>query len=742
MPSNKTQHTLAVFLYTTSILTSAFLLFYLQPLIAKMLLPYLGGSPAVWNICMVFFQALLLAGYAYAHILPAVVGVRRHAVIHLALILAAALSLPFGISASAVDSLSTGPSPYAWLLATLLGTVGLPFFAVSTNGPLLQKWFSLTPHPRAQDPYFLYSASNLGSLLALLGYPLLLEPGLGLRRQAGLWAVLFAVLVVTIFACAVVLWRSGKPEPDAADASDAATGVDSRPVNAARRLWWVTLAFVPSSLMLGVTSYLTTDLTPIPLLWVLPLALYLLTFVLAFSGRQFKQRRAVHRFALPLLAGGVVFTLAVELNRPLWFLMLLHLLFFFVAALFCHLRLADDRPGANRLTEFYLWLAVGGVLGGLFNALAAPLLFSRVIEYPLVIVLVCLLLPHGRLGEGETHSRPLDFLAPLAVGLFACGASFLVQRQGGVKAWFLLAFLISVAVAYLLVERPHRFALTLGAVLLAGGLMPWDANETLRTERNFFGVLRVLANRDTDTTLLLHGSTLHGSQYSAPDLRCEPTTYYHRQGPLGAIFEQYKMRPASPNVAVIGLGSGATAAYASAEQHWTFYEIDPAVIRIARDEGFFHYLNDCAASPPSHVVGDARLRIAEAPEGFYGLIVVDAFSSDAIPVHLLTREALRLYMSKLAHGGTLAMHVTNRHLNLVPVLSTIARAENLQCLTKFDNFKVGGGGRVVSRWVAISRTPEAVENLRADQGWHKQEVYEEKYLWTDDYSNVFSVYNW
>jgi hypothetical protein len=741
MPSLKARHTLTVFLYTASILTSAFLLFYLQPLIAKMLLPYLGGSPAVWNICMVFFQALLLAGYAYAHILPAVVGVRRHALIHVALILAAALSLPFGISAAAVESLSSSPSPYVWLLATLFGTVGLPFFAVSTNGPLLQKWFSLTPHPRARDPYFLYSASNLGSLLALLGYPLLLEPGLGLRRQAGLWTVLFAVLVVSIFACAVMLWRSGKPVPDS-DVTDIAAGGDSRPVNAARRVWWVTLAFVPSSLMLGVTSYLTTDLTPIPLLWVLPLALYLFTFVLAFSGGRFRQRKAVQRYALPILAGGVVFTLVMDMNRPLWFLMLLHLLFFFVAALFCHLRLADDRPEANRLTEFYLWLAVGGVLGGLFNALAAPLLFSRVIEYPLVIILVCLLRPHSRPDEDKASSRLLDFVAPVVLGLCAGGATFLIQRQGGGGQWLFLAFFIVLVVAYLLVERPTRFALSLGAVLLAGGLVPRGARETLRTERNFFGVLRVVANHDTDTTLLFHGSTLHGAQFADPNLRCEPTTYYHRLGPLGAIFENYKLRPASPNVAVIGLGAGTTAAYAAAGQNWTYYEIDQAVIRIARDEGFFHYLKDCAASPPSHVVGDARLRIAEAPEGFYGLIVVDAFSSDAIPVHLMTREALRLYMSKLAPDGTLAMHVTNRHLDLVPVLSSIARVENLQCLAKLDKFKEGGGGRAVSRWVAISRTPEVLESLKADQGWQRQEVYEDQYLWTDDYSNVFSVYKW
>ena len=731
----RTDYQLVPLIFAVALFISALLLFSVQPLIAKMLLPYLGGSPAVWNTCMVFFQVMLLCGYVYSHILPRAIGIARHAILHLGLMIVTAFFLPIAVSPVAIESLHSASSAPLWLLATLLTTVGLPFFTLSTSAPLLQSWFSNTSHRRASDPYFLYAASNLGSLLALLSYPLLIEPNLKLGQQSFVWAISYGIGFALIAVCAIVFLR--RRSTSATEAAQQTSETESSAVSAvswSRRLKWIALAFVPSSLMLGVTTYVSVDLAPIPLLWVIPLSLYLLTFILQFSRGTAHVRRW-ERFLLPLLALPVVSSLAsVATQRP-WFSIPMHLAFFFVAAMVCHGQLANDRPGSQHLTEFYLWLSVGGALGGLFNALVAPILFRDVIEYPLMIVLACLLRPRK-----ERVSR-WDFAAPIIVLVLLCPILMFLRRVDADWHLFLLTFTVSVLVAYSFVERPVRFGLAMLAVLVASTIFPPDAVKTLQAERNFFGVLRVISNQRDTLRTFLHGTTVHGRQFVDPAKRCQPLGYYHREGPFGSIAASLNERT-SARVAVIGLGAGGTAAYAAAGQEWTFYEIDPAVVKIARDARLFSYLDICSQAPVRYEVGDGRLRINEAPSGYYNLIVLDAFSSDSIPLHLLTREAVGLYLEKLGDHGFLAFNISSRHFDLTPALGSIAKSYGLSALVLSDvNISPDEErrGKEPTAWVVMARAPEDLRLFTTDPRWQTLTAPEDFRVWTDDFSNIFSV---
>jgi hypothetical protein len=718
--------------FAVALFISALLLFSVQPLIAKMLLPFLGGSPAVWNTCMVFFQVMLLGGYVYSHILPRAIGVGRHAILHLVLMIATAFFLPIGVSPRSIESVTSASSAPLWLLATLLTTVGLPFFILSTSAPLLQNWFSNTAHRRASDPYFLYAASNLGSLLALLSYPLLVEPNLTLGQQSFVWAISYGFGFALIVVCAIVFMlrrATLSPAPTAQTTKIESTSA----VSWARRVKWVTLTFVPSSLMLGVTTYISVDLAPIPLLWVIPLSLYLLTFILQFSRGKAHVRKW-ERFVLPLLALPIVSSLASVASQRPWFSIPMHLAFFFAAGMVCHGQLANDRPGSQHLTEFYLWLSVGGALGGLFNALLAPLLFREVIEYPLMIVFACLLRPR------KDRVNRWDIVGPLLILVLLCPILLMLRRMEADWHLFLLAFTLSVLVAYSFVERPIRFGVAMLSVLVASAFFPRDAVKTLHAERNFFGVLRVLTDQREILHTFLHGTTVHGRQFVDPSRRCQPLGYYHRGGPFGSI-ATHLADQASSRVAIVGLGTGATASYAVAGQEWTFYEIDPAVVKTARDSALFSYL-DCAQAPISYVLGDGRLRLKEAPDNRYSLIVLDAFSSDSIPLHLLTREAVGLYLSKLADRGIIAFHISNRHFDLAPALASVANSYGLSALVMRDldiSEEEERDGKAASIWVVMARTQEHLKRLTADTRWQPLTAREDFRVWTDDFSNVFSV---
>ena len=701
------------------------LLFLLQPLIAKALLPDLGGTPAVWNTCMVFFQATLLSGYGYAHLTTRWLRPRRQAIAHAVLIL-----IPFAVLPIVVGE--TDPSvrhPAAWLLGRLATTVGLPFFAVATTAPILQRWYAATRRRGADDPYFLYGASNLGSVLALVGFPILIEPNLSLDEQGRSWMVGYGLLAALIFGCAWTIRgadRSGI-EVDA--------GVRDEPIRPGRWWTWAGLAFVPSSLMLGVTTYLTTDIAAIPLLWVIPLAIYLLTFALTFARRPIPPAAWMIRL-LPIAVVLLLPGLAAGLVQPFW--IPIHLLAFFAAAMVCHGALAADRPPAHHLTSFYLALSLGGVLGGAFNALVAPLVFDRIAEYPLAIVLACV-----ALARGERVDRPGRELGPpIVIGLIAAGlVTNMLGSAESIAGAFGLVIASGMGMYVLWTHRTHRlrFAAMIGAVLFATGLSTGVDGRVLARGRGFFGAWRVTEARSAGLRRFFQGSTLHGQQALDPDRRGEPLAYFRRGGPIGQVFEVDRSREGGAGVAIVGLGAGTLACYAEPGERWSFFEIDPDVVRVASDPDLFTFLRDCRAARLDLIVGDARLRLREVPDHAFDRIVLDAFSSDAVPVHLLTREAIRLYRSKLAAGGLLAFNLSNRYLDLEPVLGAQALDAGMACRIRYDldlDPAERLRGELPSIWVVLADRSEDLGPIASDPRWTAPRVAGR--VWTDDFSDVAS----
>jgi hypothetical protein len=734
-------------LFGATIFAGAGLLFLIQPMFARMALPLLGGAPAVWNTAMVFYQAVLLAGYAYAHITTRWLGARRQAGLHLAILLLPLAALPIALPAGWTPPDDTSPVP--WLFALLAVAVGLPFFAVSATSPVLQAWFAAADHRAARDPYVLYAASNAGSLLALLAYPAILERLLRLDQQSRLWAWGYAAFVLLAAACAARLWRApaartdevGVPAtapPPVADGPDHA----GRPITLWRRGRWVALAAVPSSLMLSVTTYLSTDIAAIPLLWIAPLSIYLLTFALVFGRRRLIPHR-VWVELLPIALLPLVLILVARANEPLGLIIPTHLAVFFVAAMVCHGELARDRPDPRHLTAFYLWIAVGGVLGGAFTALAAPRVFNSVLEYPLVLLLLPLL-PARPTAAWHGRSRQLlDVVLPLGLGVVAAELIRGLERSDRPEAVGPVVGLL-VLVCLTFARRPARFALGLAALLLAGSLHHGEEGRPLFAERSFFGVSRVTRTRDGQYQMLLHGTTLHGMQAIAPERRREPLTYYHPRGPLGQLFPALYAAGPRQAVAVVGLGAGSIACHGQPGQRWTFYEIDPTVFRIARNTQFFTLLRDCPPQP-FVILGDARLTLARAPDGAYDLIVLDAYSSDAPPLHLITLDAMRRYLTKLAPRGVLLVNISNRHLELEPVVAAIARAAGLVARARNDaevSPADRSAGKVESQWVVMARRAEDLGALLEESLWKAPVAPPGLAPWTDDFASLLTAFHW
>ncbi|QJE98607.1 fused MFS/spermidine synthase [Luteolibacter luteus] len=707
-------------LFGITIFLSAALMFLLQLIFARMVLPLLGGSPAVWNTAMVFYQAVLLAGYGYAHWLGSKFRGATQFKIHSVVLLLAALALPLAIPRGWQPPTEINPVP--WLLGMLAYAIGAPFFAISTTSPLLQRWFSMTGHRDAADPYFLYAAGNVGSLLGLLGYPLLIEPRTTLHWQAQAWSIGFGVLVLLAIACG---WRTRGGEGD-----ERRVVGSGEVVGKGRRLKWVALAMIPSSLMLSVTSYISSEIAAVPLLWVIPLALYLGSFVIVFARRVLIPVRFCRR-VLPFLLVALVIVLATGATTPMVQLAAFHLLVFFCAAMTCHGELAEDRPSPGKLTEFYLWMSVGGVLGGCFNALLAPMLFRGLHEYPVMLVaLAAVALPLGNAGR----SIPGMALG-LVPGLIALAVIFLLPRDlEGNQLRNLATFGIPAFLCYLMSKRSCRFALAIGGVLLASRFAPEQGMKTLFTERSFFGIHRVAS--DGKFHYLFHGKTVHGIQSLDPVSKKIPLSYYHPGGPLGQIFATRGF----DRVAAVGLGAGAAAMYGKPGQDFTFYEIDPAVRRIASDTRFFSYLSESPAKL-DFVTGDARLKLAEA-RGNYDLIILDAYGSDSVPVHLLTREALVVYLGKLAPGGMIAFHISNLHMDLRPVIGNLAADQGLAGLFQEDaDFPddPSNAGRAPSRWALIARDRADLASLEKVALWEVLEADPRTEVWTDGYSSILPL---
>jgi hypothetical protein len=718
-------------LYATTLFVSAFLLFTIQPMAAKSALPLLGGSPEVWNTAMVFFQATLLLGYGYAHI-NSLLGPRRQLFLHFLVLALALATLPIGAVAW---SAPTEQAPALWLIGYLAASIGLPFFVVSATAPMLQRWFSRTDHPAARDPYFLYGASNLGSILALLGYPIVVERELTIRQQEWAWSGGYVALVALIGVCALLVWRRPADTPFEQHSSLGRAGQPDW----ARRGLWIILAFVPSSLLLGVTSHISTNIAAAPLFWVVPLMLYLLTFVLVFARRQIVPHKwMVNLQPILLIPLALLFD---RLIGALWLPGLaLHLLTFFVIAMVCHGELAQRRPPSTHLTEFYLWMSVGGVLGGMFNALLAPIIFNDIYEYPLVLGLACLLRPRRAGGAGRWFPW-IDLVVPGV--LFVVLAMPMMDPSHFDRVAKIIFYVVVGGILLALSRRRLGFALAFAAVIFStAGLV--HRVGMLEQERSFFGVNRVLHDSSGKFTLLIHGTVLHGAQHQDPALRREPLSYYSKEGPLGQLFEALAQRGGIDRVGVAGLGVGTMTCYRRPGQHWTYFEIDPVVVRLARDSRYFHYLEDCIADT-SIMLGDARISLLKGKRGEFDLLIFDAFSSESIPVHLLTQEALALYVDRLSDDGVLAFHVTNRHLDLQPVLADLAIAADL--VARVQSHKATAEMREhdykrSSDWVVMTRHARNLGMLLSDERWQPLVSQRSRHLWTDDYSNIPSAMRW
>lgn len=717
-------------LFLLTILTGSFLLFLTQPMIARMALPRLGGAPAVWNSAMVVYQGLLLGGYAYAHFLSRLQP-KRQAGVHVAAFALAALWLPIGISGA---MLPYDVAPALWAPWFLIVSIGPLFFIVSAQAPLMQRWYAL--ETARGDPYPLYAASNLGSFAGLLSYPLLVEPLMTLEQQSLLWSGGYALLVLLVAMCALSMpARAIEAEPE-----------DAGPAPARKRvLYWIALAAVPSGLMLSTTTHLTTDIVAVPMLWVVPLGLYLLSFVIAFAqGRKVANTITAIAPLVLVIAGGFAFSDGS--NQP-FFTATLGLVLLFAIAVALHAELYRTRPHAGRLTGFYLAMSIGGVLGGLFCAILAPTLFDWAYEHPLLILAAAVLIPASPFVPG-VERLPAAIRAGLV--LLALLLSYAAHRR--LWPWlddqWALALAVAISViAVILIGRRVLFALALAALMLSYG--GWrkleESAEGLRT-RSYFGVYSVGTRYDPPARVLTHGTTMHGIQNLGAGHETQPTSYYARRSGVGqALAAADFLFGEEARIGVVGLGTGTLSCYKKPGQHWRFYEIDPAIVRIASDPSRFTFLSRCAPDARM-VLGDARLSIAEEPANSLDLLAVDAFSSDAVPMHLLTREAIEVYGRALKPDGLLLVHISNRYLDLEPVLAEAAESLGWHgaVYEYVPDEEERGDNITISVWIALTRDPDQLLALHVASRddahlWMPLRRRPGFAGWSDDYASILPL---
>lgn len=822
-----------VIIYSLTLFISAFLLFWVQLWVEKLLLPLLGGAPGVWNTCMVFFQALLLLGYSYAHVLSTRLKFRYQAIVHTLFLLLPLSLLP--LSLSPVTSPPRDTNPIFWLLGILVITVGLPSLAIATTAPLMQRWFAIAQ--KNNDPYFLYTASNIGSLLSLVSYPVLIETNFSLSQQSYLWAVGYGILAGLTGICAIGLWKSTASEKISllADSSILDSNLDSnldhknslisaslspenRPTKS-QQFRWIILAFLPASLLLGTTTYITTDIAAVPLFWAIPLIVYLLTFILAFTNNSLINQHFNYQKCLPLLPAfltALVISFLLQLMRPIALLVPLHLIGLFIVGYICHGELASDRPKPNYLTLFYFWISVGGVAGGIFNAIISPLLFTSILEYPLVLVISFLLLPKvantsnsgiiseltpeliskltidltANLNSRESISKSIStliskptaqvnnsrfrFSVPISLGLIL---ATLIVGFSPRFVWLDWLGIILVIILWLGIYKTFHLSkirLLVGLLLLSllGQFSLTTIGQVLGSDRSFFGIYRVVSQEQGQYYSLFHGTTLHGKQSRDPQRQSEPLTYFATTGPIGQVFNYFSSRDSlqslgqsleksvdnnSQNfhIAVLGLGIGTLFSYARSPQEWTFYEIDPVVVKLATDPQYFSFLEDNTLSSKDTskdpikkqiILGDGRLQLAKSPDDYYDLLVMDAFSSDAIPTHLVTLEAMKLYLQKLGENGIIVLNISNRFINLEPVLGKLAQELNLVSYSQVDQditTQEKEQGKTASHWVIMARNKESLGTLITDFPWQnmatKSTSASKLKVWTDDFSDIWQV---
>lgn len=733
-----------ILLFASTLFCSAALMFVLQPMFGKVLLPLLGGAPSVWNTCMVFFQTVLFLGYLYAHWISSRLTLPKQLLLHGSVLLVSALSLPVALSSQLLSLEETGPT--LWLLTALTASIGLPFFVLSTTAPLLQKWFSKLGHASSDDPYYLYVASNVGSLISLLGYPFLLEPRIGLTEQQTVWSFGFAVLCAGICSCMAALWLKRRvPSMQLANTSVKTSKAPTLNI----QFRWLALALVPSSLLLALTNYISTDIAAVPLLWVIPLALYLLSFIIVFS----KYGAVVHKALSALFPWVIVPFLAYYFSNQkiaeYSIEVALHFLVFFLTVMVCHGELAKTRPNSEHLTQYYLIMSFGGMLGGMVNTFVAPQVFDNVYEYPLMMIAgLWLMLPKKfQLTSARTYPVTIGIVASSVV----CGAFGYLYYIDRLSHNVLIGLLFAASLAYLSFWQKTLLSSALALVVIVSCAIPIEsqhANALIHQSRNFYGVLSIrqhsaddIAQQNATLHVLRNGTTEHGSQLRTAESRCMPTGYYSQKGPLGQLFNAYDADNAQWNIGIIGLGAGEIAAYAKPSQQWSFYELNPTVVDIAENPDYFSFLQDCVGDYRVQV-GDARLMLEKEKQQQYDLLIVDAFSSDSIPTHLMTKEAIELFLTNMKPGGLLAFHISNRHLALKKVLSVQAKELGLANAIQEFRPKTKIPYTHASDWVMMAKEGSRLQPLLQSQTghWTALSDYPEIKGWTDDYSSIISLW--
>ena len=727
-------------LFILTILTGSFLLFLVQPMVARMALPKLGGAPAVWNSAMLVYQALLLAGYAYAHRLVKAAP-RTQAGIHIALLLLAMIWLPISLSTMNIPD---DGSPIFWVPWLLIASIGPLFFAVAAQAPLMQRWYNLAGNQG--EPYALYAASNIGSFAGLITYPLLVEPFMPIQAQSWLWSCFYALLVVLVIICAAQLYRKNQQTTVTADATIISPAIPWK-----RRLLWIALSAVPSGLMLSTTSHLTTDMMAMPMLWVIPLSLYLLSFSIAFATN--RRPAAIFTRATPsvvLLAAATAFAF---FSNAIIFSLISTLLLLFTVAVSLHAEMYRTRPDPSQLTEFYLMMSVGGVIGGLFCAIAAPLLFDWTWEHPLLIFAAALLLPQIRLfamsgdeeGDGGSHHIATIFLGVLALGTGLVGGVLDPVGNGWAK---MAMTVVMISVGVFAIGNRLAYALVVAGIMAAnGGISSLQQSIDDVRWRSYFGTYTVKTDPTGAYRWLTHGTTLHGMQSLMEPRR--PISYYGSSSGVGLAFNKASaLYGPDAAVGVVGLGSGTLACYAQPGQKWHFFEIDPLMVEIAKEKKIFSYMDRCAPDAAIHI-GDARLTLTQRPAQSLDMLAIDAFSSDSIPLHLLTKEAFATYRRVLKPNGILIVHISNRHIDLKSVLAAEARAGGWSLALRTDSppQNILDQGMRASTWVAMSMDSAKLAALTGPLAAQKGEFYDpavwlkmppagKTRQWSDDYASV------
>jgi hypothetical protein len=761
--------------YTATTFLSALLLFSVQPMFAKMVLPVLGGSPSVWAVAIFFFQAALLIGYCYAHLLIAKASPLFTGIIHLAVCSVAFLALPIGLPNSWTEP--PAGEPYLWQIGLFTVAIGLPFLAVAANAPLLQAWFARTQHQQADDPYFLYAASNLGSLIALLSYPFILEPAFGLKALSRFWAAGYVLLLAALVLAFVLML--GRGPGGAGHRQTAATvGAAGTAPTWWDRLGWIGLALVPAALLTAFTTHVSTDIASAPLLWVLPLSLYLLTFVLVFRERPLVPRPLL--LAAHLIALAVALLAISQTKHETWFIAAATgVAVFFTSAMVAHRTLYEARPAARYLTEFYLWMSFGGALGGLAAALVAPRIFSEVFEYPLLLALSMACRPgvfapaalrrlagtlgawSGRFGkrdapvergprlsEADKQEMLIGWLI-IAGGLLAIyWVPWAMQRFNlDLNEWGSTPAVVGLLVLVLFTQFrwPVRQFVTALMIFCALALLPSGVKRG-EAQRSYFGVYRVQTSSDGDYHTLIHGTTLHGAQRVRDEKGNlvddpSPATYYYENSPIARTVAKVResLGEKKGRYGVTGLGAGSLACHAQEGEAWRFFEIDPVVIGIASNPKYFTFLAHCQPQPDI-VLGDARLTMAKEANDSFDLLVIDAFSSDAVPVHLMTAEAIKLYLDKIKPSGIVLLHISNRYLDLDAVLgATIKVLPGAHGFIVTDDSADGSYAQSTSTVALFAKTAEALDPFRDLDEVSDFEVSALR-PWTDDYSDILGPF--